>query len=234
MTKPDYMDFASYRDGAISVAALPQDPTMRAERKGPYRTLLKPSLDFLTTLLFLPIILPVIGILALMISLDGSNPFYVQKRIGRNGRIFNMWKLRTMVPDAEERLDAYLATSDEIRTEWEIKQKLAEDPRITPMGRLLRRTSMDELPQFFNVLTGDMSVVGPRPMMAGQEDLYPGRSYYDLRPGLTGPWQVSDRNASSFADRARFDDIYLREVSPLTDLRMVLSTIKVVLRGTGC
>jgi exopolysaccharide production protein ExoY len=112
-------------------------------------------------------------------------------------------------------------------------QKLKEDPRITPVGRVLRKISLDELPQLFNVLTGDMSLVGPRPIMVNQKALYPGQRYYDLRPGLTGLWQVSDRNECSFAGRSRFDDIYHRTMSFGIDLRIIGQTVSVVFRGTG-
>ena len=199
-----------------------------------YRKSGKFVLDTLFVLALLPVLLPLIAILALLVALDGSAPFYVQERVGKGGRAFRMWKLRTMVPDADEKLDAYLASSPEARSEWDLKQKLAQDPRITRLGRFLRQTSLDELPQFFNVLLGDMSVVGPRPMMTTQETLYPGKGYYALRPGVTGPWQVSDRNAASFVDRARFDDIYCQQVSLGTDLRLISDTVKTVLRGTGC
>lgn len=198
-----------------------------------YRTQGKTLLDIVFALLLMPVILPLIGILALLVARDGSRPFYFQDRVGRDGRIFRMWKLRTMVADADARLEAHLAASHEARTEWDTKQKLADDPRITALGRFLRQTSLDELPQFFNVLAGDMSVVGPRPMMTCQTALYPGESYYRLKPGVTGPWQVSDRNVASFVDRVRFDDAYCKTVSLGTDLRLIAQTVKVVLRGTG-
>ena len=117
--------------------------------------------------------------------------------------------------------------------EWTSKQKLSNDPRITKFGRILRRTSADELPQLINVLTGDMSLVGPRPMMPSQQALYPGHAYYRLRPGLTGSWQVSERNASTFADRAKYDDSYEQDLSFGTDLGIIARTVGVVLRCTG-
>jgi len=172
-------------------------------------------------------------VLALAVLLQGGRPFYRQDRVGQGGRIFRLWKLRTMVPDAEARLEAHLAASPEARAEWDHCQKLKDDPRITPLGRLLRRSSMDELPQLWNVLRGDMSLVGPRPMMPCQQPLYPGQAYYALRPGITGPWQVSARNESGFADRARYDADYLSRVSFATDLRLLAATVRVVLRSTG-
>jgi lipopolysaccharide/colanic/teichoic acid biosynthesis glycosyltransferase len=199
-----------------------------------YRRRLKRVLDLALVILSLPVVLPVVALLAALVALDGCNPFYTQKRLGRGGRIFRIWKLRTMVPDADAHLARHLASDPEARREWTVKQKLTHDPRITPMGRLLRKTSLDELPQLWNVLLGDMSLVGPRPMMVDQKPLYPGRAYFALRPGLTGPWQVSDRNACSFADRAAYDAAYHRAVSLREDVRLLVATVRVVLRGTGC
>ena len=144
-----------------------------------------------------------------------------------------MWKLRSMVCDADRVLDDYLDDNPAMRAEWDTKQKLLEDPRVTPLGRFLRKSSIDELPQLYNVLRGDMSLVGPRPMMVDQQCLYPGKDYYELRPGITGFWQISDRNQTSFADRAFYDARYNRRLSLGTDLYILMSTVRVVLRGTG-
>ena len=198
-----------------------------------YLTLGKPILDRLFALVFGLIALPIVALSCLLVSLDGHSPFYSQMRVGQNGRHFRMWKIRTMVKNADKRLLDYLEADPEAREEWVRYQKLRKDPRITRVGRILRKTSLDELPQFWNVLTGDMSIVGPRPMMVGQELLYPGQSYYALKPGVTGPWQVSDRNHSSFADRARFDDAYLASVCAKTDVKLVGATIRTVIRGSG-
>ncbi|MEP2725484.1 sugar transferase, partial [Roseibium sp.] len=119
------------------------------------------------------------------------------------------------------------------KTEWESKQKLRNDVRITRVGWLLRKTSMDELPQLLNVLLGDMSLVGPRPMMPSQKEMYTGTSYYRLRPGITGFWQISDRNLCGFQDRAEHDTFYELEMSFVTDLNVLWRTVAVVLRGTG-
>jgi lipopolysaccharide/colanic/teichoic acid biosynthesis glycosyltransferase len=138
-----------------------------------------------------------------------------------------------MVMDAEARMAAHLARDPAARAEWEETQKLKADPRVTPIGRLIRKTSLDELPQLWNVLMGDMSLVGPRPMMPEQARLYPGRAYYSLRPGITGFWQISSRNETSFAGRAAYDTRYARRISFATDLGVLLATVRVVLRGTG-
>ncbi len=193
----------------------------------------KRGLDLLLVLLTLPIILPLVLCLSLLVSLDGSMPFYSQKRVGRGGRIYTMWKLRSMVPDADAKLEACLAQDPIARAEWDSTQKLKCDPRITRFGRVLRKSSLDELPQLWNVLKGDMSLVGPRPMMPDQQDLYPGSAYREMRPGITGLWQVSERNQSTFADRARYDAVYYRELSLATDLKLLLATVRVVVRATG-
>lgn len=208
-------------------------PVRVQSRSSIYQAGLKRLFDLVILVLAMPIWLPVIGLGALLVMTDGHGPFYRQDRIGKAGRIFGLWKLRTMVPDADAKLDAYLAANPEARIEWDRDQKLKHDPRITRFGRILRKTSLDELPQLLNVLVGDMSLVGPRPMMTNQKDLYNGRSYYDLRPGLTGLWQVSDRNESRFVDRVRFDDTYAATLSLWTDLRIMVRTVGVVVRGTG-
>ena len=205
----------------------------RLHWKGWYHRGGKRVLDVFLVVIALPIILPVILLLAAIVACGGGKPFYSQPRAGLNGRHYRLWKLRSMVPDADARLEAYLAADPAARAEWNSAQKLKNDPRITRFGRLLRQTSLDELPQLWNVLKGDMSLVGPRPIMVNQEDLYPGRAYYTLRPGITGLWQVSERNESTFAERVRFDDEYARDLSFAMDIRVLLATIAVVLRGTG-
>jgi len=138
-----------------------------------------------------------------------------------------------MVANADELLADYLAHHPEEQKEWAATQKLKFDPRVTLMGRFLRKSSLDELPQLWNVLVGDMSLVGPRPMMPTQRPMYPGLSYYGLRPGLTCFWQISDRNASTFAKRAEFDGKYDDALSFVTDITVLLRTVGAVARGTG-
>lgn len=198
-----------------------------------YTDVFKRLIDVVAVVLALPLVVLIISVLAILILLGGHTPFYSQLRVGRGGKHFRMWKLRTMVHDADNTLKVYLDQNPSAKEEWERHQKLRYDPRITFVGRFLRKSSLDEIPQLFNVLIGDMSLVGPRPMMVGQEEIYPGRSYYNHRPGLTGPWQISDRNESSFAGRAWFDDMYDREVSLLNDFGILLRTVGVVWRCTG-
>lgn len=204
-----------------------------AATAGPYQMGFKRLFDIAAILVSLPIILPVIAILALMVARDGGKPFYKQERVGLNGRIYTIWKMRSMVENADQLLAAYLETDPAAAEEWHTTQKLKNDPRITRVGRILRKCSLDELPQLWNVFIGDMSLVGPRPMMPEQQDLYPGLAYYTARPGITGIWQVSQRNETTFADRARFDTDYVANLSFVNDLRLLAATVRVVFRGTG-
>lgn len=208
-------------------------PRLAAERAVVYSGLGKRMFDLAFVAMIAAPVVIVLAVLCVFVALDGRSPFYVQNRIGRNGRVFRMYKLRSMVADADQVLEAYLANNPEARAEWDRNQKLRHDPRITWFGRLIRKTSLDELPQFLNVLKGEMSVVGPRPMMCDQRALYPGVEYFEMRPGITGFWQTSVRNESSFEQRAEFDRDYFYRLSLLTDLKIVLRTFGVVVRATG-
>lgn len=194
----------------------------------------KRVLDILLVLLTLPVSLPLIGICALLLWAEGGQPFYWQQRLGRGGRRFRIVKLRTMVRDADQALERCLAADPELRCEWDATQKLKNDPRITRVGALLRATSLDELPQLWNVVTGEMSLVGPRPMLPEQLPLYGDpRAYFALRPGITGIWQVSARNESHFSHRAVLDAQYLDRQSLGCDLMLMLRTAGAVARRTG-
>ncbi len=209
------------------------DPTM-STGGGAYRRLFKRVLDVTAILAAMPVVLPVVGALALLVAREGGSPFYTQARVGRGGRTFRMWKLRSMVTDADQRMVEYLAANPEARAEWDSTQKLRHDPRVTRFGHFLRRSSLDELPQLWNVLRGDMSLVGPRPMMLNQQSMYPGTAYYRLRPGVTGLWQTAGRNRTTFEARAEYDATYDSELSLPGDLRILARTVGVVLKGTGC
>ena len=203
-------------------------------RRGPYQVFFKRAIDVTLVFLSLPFVLPVILFLALIIALTGSIPFYAQARVGRGGKPFQMWKLRTMVNNADEYLETYLEANPDARREWQKYQKLKDDPRVTSLGRILRKTSIDELPQLFNVLNGTMSLVGPRPMMVDQKQYYDGLAYYAMRPGITGLWQTSGRNYSStFEERVGYDNAYALEISFKTDLQLLFKTVGVVLRARG-
>ena len=204
-----------------------------APRKGVYRALFKRAFDVTAIVLAAPIIVPIVAALAVAVSRDGGKAFYTQQRVGLGGRAFRMWKLRSMVSDADERMAHYLAANPAARAEWDETQKLKNDPRITPFGRFLRKSSLDELPQLWNVFVGDMSLVGPRPMMLNQQALYPGTAYYALRPGITGFWQTAGRNRTSFEARAEYDTSYEAELSLATDVKILARTVSVVVNGTG-
>lgn len=204
-----------------------------AHKESFYRRTLKRWLDIAFVLMALPFVLPVVLVLVAILRVGGHSPFFTQDRVGKGGQTFKLWKLRTMVPNAEERLREYLETNEGARTEWNSYQKLSNDPRITAFGQFLRKSSLDELPQLWNVLFGDMSLVGPRPMLLDQQELYPGSAYYALRPGLTGTWQISDRNQSTFAQRADFDAEYERKLCFRSDFKILVATVGVVLRATG-
>ncbi len=215
------------------VAAESQAISNHLKSKGSYASGLKRVLDFVVVVAALPFLVPFFAIIGALIAMDGHSPFFRQERVGLSGKRFSMWKFRTMVPNAEAILERYLAENPEARAEWETNQKLTNDHRITRVGRILRRTSADELPQLINVLLGEMSLVGPRPMMPCQQALYPGHAYYRLRPGLTGSWQVSERHKSTFADRAIYDDSYEADLTFATDVSILAKTVGVVFRCTG-
>ena len=198
-----------------------------------YRRVVKRAMDVALVVAVAAPTLAILVPLMAIIALDGRSPIYVQKRLGRGGQVFRMFKLRSMVADADQILDTYLARKPEARAQWDRTQKLKNDPRITFFGAFIRKTSLDELPQLMNVLLGDMSLVGPRPMMVAQKELYPGAAYYEMRPGITSLWQVSERNESSFSERASYDTAYFRQMSLGTDLKVMAQTVKVVFRATG-
>ena len=211
-----------------------QNPAVLVDRPQLYTSFFKRFMDIVIVLVVALPVAVVVAVVAALVALDGKSPFFAQNRVGRNGKNFRMWKLRSMVADAEAQLETYLNANPEHRREWDEHQKLRHDPRITTIGRIIRKTSLDELPQLFNVLKGDMSIVGPRPMMPSQRGMYPGLAYYAMRPGITGFWQISVRNESSFAERAEFDNSYFKELSLVTDLKVMMRTFRVVLCGTGC
>jgi len=194
----------------------------------------KRLLDLTLTLLTLPIALPIILLCAAALWIEGGQPFYWQARLGQGGRIFQMMKLRTMVRNADALLAEYLANDPAMRDEWNTNQKLRKDPWITAVGHFLRATSLDELPQLWNVLKGEMSLVGPRPMMPEQLPLYGDAScYLAVKPGITGLWQVSTRNEKGFSYRAQVDAVYCRTLSLGRDLMLIFRTVGVMARRTG-
>ena len=196
---------------------------------------LKRLMDLLVGSALLLILAPLLLLLTLLVKADGGPAFYGSTRLGRHGRCFKALKFRSMVPDAETKLARLLADDPRLRAEWESRFKLPNDPRITPIGRILRRTSLDELPQLFNVLKGEMSLVGPRPMLPEERAGY-GESftfYSQLAPGMTGVWQVSGRDDVPYERRISLNDWYLRNMSVRNDLLILFKTAMVVIRRLG-
>ena len=213
--------------------ALPVDlPWTATDRIG----LAKRGLDGLLVALTAPVALPLVGLAALLLVLLGRSPFYVHTRIGRSGRPFRCYKLRTMRTWSAARFAAYLAARPEAAQEFAWSGKLARDPRIGLLGRFLRVTSIDELPQLWNVARGEMSIVGPRPITRAELARYSPLqrdAYTRVRPGLTGLWQVRGRNRLSMGQRAELDAEYVANFSIGQDIAILFRTIPVVLRCTG-
>jgi len=179
---------------------------------------------------------PLLVLVALSIFVyDGGPVLFAHRRIGRDGRTFRCLKFRSMAADAEARLERLLATDTAARREWQADHKLRSDPRITPVGGFLRKTSLDELPQLFNVLRGEMSLVGPRPVVQDEARRYGRRfaHYCAVRPGITGLWQVSGRNDVSYGRRVALDVLYTRHKSLRLDLAILLRTVPAVLLRSG-
>ncbi len=206
------------------------DAPLRGATGGRLKRLMDLSIA-LTTLLLLA---PLLGLAALAIRLTLGGPvLYRQLRVGLGGRTFLCYKFRTMVLDADEVLRRHLESNPEAEAEWLATQKLKNDPRVTPLGHLLRKSSIDELPQLLNVLRGDMSCVGPRPIVVSEIERYGAyaHEYMSARPGLTGLWQVSGRNQLPYRDRVALDRVYVRRWSLALDLMILLRTIPAVLRS---
>lgn len=190
----------------------------------------KRALDIAIALPAIIFLLPLLLAIAIAIRVGGGPVIFRQQRVGRGGVNFPMFKFRTMHVDAEARLAQILATSPQAAAEWNDFQKLSNDPRITAIGGLLRRSSLDELPQLFNVLLGHMSLVGQRPILPQQRSQYGAHleAYEAARPGITGLWQVTGRNATTFNRRAEVGSIYLRRWSLVFDLKLIVMTLPAV------
>ncbi len=193
--------------------------------------------DVILVLVSIPLLLPVLLIIALVIKIDSKGKvLYKHTRIGKDGKKFEIFKFRTMSTNAKEMLVLYLEKNPAAKAEWEANQKLKYDPRITRVGHFLRRSSLDELPQLINVLKGEMSLVGPRPIYADEEVRKFGDNfeyYKQVRPGLTGLWQVSGRTNTSYEERVQLDVNYIRNWSIMLDFKIMFRTIGVVWKGNG-
>ncbi|MGI9127217.1 MAG: sugar transferase [Roseomonas sp.] len=196
----------------------------------------KRALDIIGAGVGLLLLAPFFLIVALMVRADGGPAFFAHQRVGRGGKLFGCLKFRSMVIDSQARLETLLASDPTARAEWEATRKLKNDPRITPIGRFLRSTSLDELPQLINVLRGEMSLVGPRPVQEAEIDRYYGASaahYMAVRPGITGLWQVSGRSETSYESRVALDVAYVSRPSLLADFSILLRTPVAVLSRRG-
>ena len=205
--------------------------------KSRYRVILQNIFNYLLAILAVPIFLPLIGVLAYKIKKESSGPvFFVHNRIGKNGKNIPTLKFRSMYSDAKERLEKLLKKHEELREEWEKDFKLKDDPRVTKIGAFLRKTSLDELPQIFNVLKGEMNFVGPRPVLQEELDMYykeDAEYYFMVKPGITGLWQVSGRSDTSYDFRVATDKWYVSNWSLWLDIVILLKTVKVVLFRDG-
>jgi len=199
--------------------------------------LIKRAFDIIFSLFFIILFSPLYILIALIIKLTSKGPIiYKHKRIGKDGKIIEIYKFRTMYENADKILEDLLKKDENLKKEWERNYKLKNDPRITPIGKFLRKFSLDELPQFFNVLKGDMSVVGPRPVVKEELEKFYGdykKFYLAVKPGITGFWQVSGRSNTTYEDRVKFDTIYVVNWSLWLDLIIILKTLKVVIKNEG-
>lgn len=219
----------------FEVASPNTAPSQETSQTGTYAVFGKRVFDVLVTLACLPIIAPVLLVLWLVVRRDGGAFFFAHPRVGRNGETFPCLKIRTMVVNADEVLRDILENDPERAREWQTHFKLRNDPRVTKIGRILRATSLDELPQVFNVLKGEMSIVGPRPITDEELQLYGdlAESYRAVRPGLTGPWQITGRRENDFESRAGLDAEYVSTMSFWKDLSILLRTVPEVLLAKG-
>lgn len=196
---------------------------------------LKRTFDIIVASLLLLFLAPVFGVICWLISRDRGSPIYGHERIGQDGKKFKCLKFRSMVMNASDVLEKLLATDKEARKEWDKDFKLKNDPRVTKIGALMRKTSLDELPQLWNVIRGDMSLVGPRPVIEAELERYAGDVDYYLmaKPGMTGLWQVSGRNDIDYDTRVYFDSWYVKNWALWTDIAILFKTVGVVLRRDG-
>jgi lipopolysaccharide/colanic/teichoic acid biosynthesis glycosyltransferase len=194
------------------------------------------ALDLILAVAGLIFLAPLLLTVAVLIKLQDRGPIlFQQERLGRAGRVFQCWKFRTMVVDAQARLDDLLERDPEALQEWQRDHKLKDDPRITGLGRFLRKSSIDEIPQLLNIIAGEMSIVGPRPIVRAEIPRYAGRfaSYCRVKPGLTGLWQISGRSNTSYRRRVAMDVLYIKRRTLMMDIRIIAFTIPAVLQSRG-
>jgi lipopolysaccharide/colanic/teichoic acid biosynthesis glycosyltransferase len=208
-------------------------PTKIASRDA----LLTRALDIAIAFSAIVILLPLLILIVAALKMTSPGPvLFAHRRVGAGGRIFPCYKFRSMVVNSAELLERHLAENPDARAEWARDQKLRDDPRVTRVGRILRRTSFDELPQIFNVLRGDMSIVGPRPIVEAEMIRYRQyiHEYMAVKPGITGLWQISGRNDTTYRRRVALDTAYARSRSIQLDVAIIARTVPAVLFGSGC
>ena len=209
---------------------------LRNNLSRPYNRIIKRIFDLTLTIVGGLMISPILLAIALAVAIDNrGHVIFAHKRVGAAGKKFPCYKFQTMIPDAEAKLKEYLAENPEARREWEETFKLTHDPRVTKLGNFLRRTSLDELPQLWNVIRGEMSLVGPRPIVQAEVVRYGKniREYYMVLPGITGMWQVSGRSDTTYPERVAMDTWYVRNWSVWIDLMYLFKTVKAVFKGKG-
>ena len=188
--------------------------------------------DISFTLLISPLIILVTFISAIFVIVESKTfPFYMQKRVGKKRKVFKIVKIKTMKDNFD--FQSYLDSNPDKKKEWREYQKLKDDIRITKVGKFLRKISIDKFPQFLNILKGDMTLIGPRPITTDQIDLYPYDDYYSVLPGITGLWQTEIRNGSDFLTRAKYDRIYIQSKCFLLDMKIFFKTFFVILSAKG-
>ena len=202
----------------------------------PFNLFIKRCIDLGILLLSSPLILPLVVLIAILVKCTSKGKiFYGHKRIGKDGKEITAWKFRSMVMDADKRLKELLENNPDMKREWDEHQKLEHDPRITSIGKFLRKTSLDELPQLFNILLGQMSFVGPRPVTEPEREKYGDTFKYifSVTPGLSGMWQISGRSSTGYDDRIFLDTFYIQNWSIWLDIWIILQTFIVVVTGKG-
>lgn len=219
--------------GGISNVVLVSERKTVSEKEKYLYIVIKRTFDIIVALIAFVFLLPIMVIIKVinLLSKDTNSLFYKQKRIGKDGKIFQIYKFRSMVPNADELLEQTLKMDKIAEEEWKENQKLTKDPRITKAGKILRKTSLDEFPQFINVLKGDMSMIGPRPLVEGELDLHNGNHaiYEKVKPGITGWWACNGRSSTTYEERLNLEYFYVKNKSLLLDIKCIFKTITEVI-----
>jgi exopolysaccharide production protein ExoY len=231
-------DYSGWKSAGLANVGISSVSSFENPERAPVsgEAAVKRLFDIVVAFTLLVLVAPFLPLLILLLKIDSPGPiFFVQQRVGRDGVLFPCIKLRTMVADARARLETLLAESPSARAEWERDHKLRNDPRTTAIGKVVRKFSLDELPQLVNILLGHMSIVGPRPIVESEIGRYGIHfaDYCSVRPGLTGLWQVNGRNDTTYDERVQFDRDYARNKSFAFDLKIIARSIPVVMGARG-